>query len=210
MTETDVRSLQRAAMFGARPLPDGIPAAPACTVCGSPVLSDGLTVCSRHVKHELGITYRQLNYWVMQGYLRPKQDARLSGVPRRWPAAEIEIAKRMARLTDAGVIPERAAVFARQSWPKGEIAPGIVIEVTGEPGIPVAEEIALAIEDSVCAPAEQCRDNRCPDCYRYAQAQRDAATARRIGGRLVRSYARGKNHPKIFRAQQSETGGFHD
>lgn len=45
-----------------------------------------------------------------------------------------------------------------------------------------AEEIACAIEQALCEPAENCADRFCPDCIRYRQAQRDAAAARRIGG----------------------------
>jgi hypothetical protein len=121
---------QRGAMFPGHELPDGISPTPACRVCAAPVLAEGLTVCWRHVESELGITYRQLNYWVMQGHLRPRQDSRSQGFPRRWPAGELEIARRMARLTNAGLAVERAAAFARESWPKGEIESGIQIEVT--------------------------------------------------------------------------------
>lgn len=46
----------------------------------------------------------------------------------------------------------------------------------------MAEEIARAIEQSVCAPAGQCANRFCPDCIRYEQTRKDAATARRIGG----------------------------
>lgn len=46
----------------------------------------------------------------------------------------------------------------------------------------VAEEIAVAIERSVCEPGDQCAARPCPDCTRYRQALADAATARRIGG----------------------------
>ena len=45
----------------------------------------------------------------------------------------------------------------------------------------VAEEIARAIEQSMCEPGEQCAARFCPDCTRYAQCQADAALARRIG-----------------------------
>jgi hypothetical protein len=45
-----------------------------------------------------------------------------------------------------------------------------------------AEEIARAIEASVCPPGEHCTDRFCRDCIRYQQARADAATARRIGG----------------------------
>jgi hypothetical protein len=48
--------------------------------------------------------------------------------------------------------------------------------------IVLAEQIARAIEDSACAPGEECVKRFCPDCVRYRQAQADAATARRIGG----------------------------
>jgi len=96
------------------------------------VYAEGLTTCHRHVADELGITYRQLNYWVMQGHLHPEHDTRSSGIPRRWPAGELEIARRMARLTAAGLTVERAAVFARDSWPEGEIAPGLTLEVSGD------------------------------------------------------------------------------
>jgi hypothetical protein len=46
----------------------------------------------------------------------------------------------------------------------------------------VAEDIAEAIERSVCEPGEHCADRFCRDCERYRQALADAATARRIGG----------------------------
>jgi len=46
----------------------------------------------------------------------------------------------------------------------------------------VAEEIARAIEASVCEPGEHCVDRFCPDCIRYRQSVEDAATARRVGG----------------------------
>ena len=45
----------------------------------------------------------------------------------------------------------------------------------------VAEDIAVAIEASMCEPGEGCVRRFCPDCVRYAQCQADAATARRIG-----------------------------
>lgn len=45
----------------------------------------------------------------------------------------------------------------------------------------VAEMIARAIEESVCAPGKQCYERFCQDCIRWRQAQADAATARRAG-----------------------------
>ena len=83
---------------------------------------------------ELGITYKQLDHWVCCGYLHPDRHwagrGWGSGSPRVWPVEELEIARRMGRLTAAGIPPKLAASFSRDSWPKGEIAPGVVIEVT--------------------------------------------------------------------------------
>jgi hypothetical protein len=116
-------------MFPGNELADGIPPAPPCTVCAAPVLAEGLAACWRHVESDLGVTYRRLDYWARRGYLRPERDSRSSGIPRRWPAAEVEVARRMARLTGSGIAVERAAVFARYSWPAGEIAPGVTLAV---------------------------------------------------------------------------------
>jgi hypothetical protein len=81
----------------------------------------------------LGITYRQLDHWVRGGYLQPGRNwaghAKGPGSPRMWPPGELEIARRMGRLTAAGLPPALAARFARELWPGGEIAPGIWIEV---------------------------------------------------------------------------------
>lgn len=85
------------------------------------------------VMREAGMTYRQLDFAVRSGYLQPVRQWRGrrwgSGSPRLWPEGELEIARRMGRLTAAGIPPALAASFARHSWPRGEIAPGIWIEV---------------------------------------------------------------------------------
>src|ERR1039457_2116003 len=77
----------------------------------------------------LGITYRQLDHWAIYGYLHP-QIYGGSGTARWWPAAEVEIARRMGRLAAAGLTVKRAAAFARGDWPRAEIAPGITLEAT--------------------------------------------------------------------------------
>ena len=59
-----------------------------------------------------GVTYRQLDFWVRQGYLRPEH-AGGSGVARKWPAEEIRVLERMARLVRGGVVPSVAARVAR-------------------------------------------------------------------------------------------------
>jgi hypothetical protein len=79
-----------------------------------------------------GITYRQCDHWVRLGLLHP-EGGNGPGDPRQWPEAEVEIARRMGRLTAARLPPELCAQFARNSWPSGEIAAGITLTVTEEP-----------------------------------------------------------------------------
>lgn len=113
--------------------------AEACTECAAPVLAEGLSACHRHVKAGLGITYAQLDGWTRRGWLRPEHPPSRwggsgSGAPRRWPPAELEIARRMGLLTGAGLAASAAAVFARKAWPAGEIAPGLVLTAAGGDG----------------------------------------------------------------------------
>lgn len=98
---------------------------PRCPSCTGESHSGGL--CAPCLLVDLGISYRQLDYWVRQGWLRPERDRRGTGVPRRWPEAELAVARRMVRLTAAGFPPALAHRFARDLWPDGEIAPGIWI-----------------------------------------------------------------------------------
>lgn len=88
-----------------------------------------ITLSRRDAEHDLGITYRQLDHWQRKGYLRPVNGFSGSGRDREWPLAEVEIARRMGRLVAAGLSVEQAARFARDTWPRGEIAPGVVVEV---------------------------------------------------------------------------------
>jgi DNA-binding transcriptional MerR regulator len=60
-----------------------------------------------------GISYRQLDYWVRCGYLRPEVAEPGSGRARRWPEEEIEIARTMRRLVDVGLTNAVAADVAR-------------------------------------------------------------------------------------------------
>lgn len=106
--------------------------------CAGPVCEvlavTGLDYCSRCLCERIGVTFRQLDFWARSGWLRPQRQASRygrtgSGRPRLWDAAEIEIARRMGILTRAGIPPSRAAVFARSSWPRGQITPGVWLEV---------------------------------------------------------------------------------
>jgi hypothetical protein len=103
---------------------------------GTPLPAGEAGMSSADVTEYAGISYRRLDLWVSAGYLRPVQvatypkAARGSGLRRRWPAIEAEIARRMARLAGAGFELEAAARFARDLWPAAEIAPGITLKVT--------------------------------------------------------------------------------
>jgi hypothetical protein len=101
-----------------------------CPRCAAEVAIDGLPACPRHLEAEIGITYRQVDYWTRLGWLKPENPVAGSGVSRRWPAFEVEVARRMGRLAAAGLGIPRAAAFARESWPAGEIAPGVTLAVS--------------------------------------------------------------------------------
>lgn len=106
-----------------------------CATCGAPIGATGLRVCARHVKDELGITYRHLDYAVRAGYLFPERTWKGrgwgSGSPRVWPEKELEVARTLGRLLAIGLPLETAARIARSSETRHEITPGIWIEVTG-------------------------------------------------------------------------------
>jgi DNA-binding transcriptional MerR regulator len=76
-----------------------------------------------------GITYRQCDYWVRTGLLRPECASNGSGSRRRWTADEIEVARTMGRLVRAGLPPETAHEVARSGDSRCEIGPGVWIEV---------------------------------------------------------------------------------
>jgi hypothetical protein len=108
-----------------------------CPHCPSKAASEGLPACSKHLEAEMGITYRQLDYWARQGWLKPERrvnhqgSTEGTGAKRAWPTAEVDIARRMGWLTRSGLDTASAAAFARDSWPCGEIAPGLTLTVTG-------------------------------------------------------------------------------
>lgn len=60
-----------------------------------------------------GVTYRQLNWWVRQGYLRPANPHPGSGTRRIWSSDELRVGARMAALVAAGLLPRLAAEAAR-------------------------------------------------------------------------------------------------
>ena len=91
-----------------------------------------------------GLTYRKLDYWTRQGWLRPVQASQGSGYPRRWPVAERDVAAMMNRLVDAGLHPARAHDIARAGGTY-ELAPGIRVTVEPQPSADtaVAEDVSF-------------------------------------------------------------------
>jgi DNA-binding transcriptional MerR regulator len=68
---------------------------------------------SESVARACGITYRQLDYWVRRGWVRPEEPLPGQGRPREWPAAELNIARQMGLLIAAGFNAEAAHQVAR-------------------------------------------------------------------------------------------------
>lgn len=76
-----------------------------------------------------GLTYRRLDYWSRQGYLKPENPTPGSGSWRRWPESERVVARMMVRLTEAGLSVAAAHEVARAGG-RLELAPGVVVEVS--------------------------------------------------------------------------------
>lgn len=82
-----------------------------------------------------GVSVRQLDYWSSKGYLRTVGDTHPgSGYPRRWPAEEVEVAARMARLRQAGISLDLAAMAARSVLPV-EVVEGVWVDVRTPAGV---------------------------------------------------------------------------
>ena len=109
---------------------------------------------------------------------RPLRDADLARAVLRSPALKEANRKILDGLLDGLEAEYQPKIAAMILGGAGQIieeaAPAIRAAVAGE--------IASAIEQSVCAPGDQCTERFCPDCTRYRQCREDAATARRIGG----------------------------
>ena len=71
--------------------------------CDRTVFGHGLDVCTSDVPWRLGITYRQLTAWARAGYLHPVSDGDSTGYAQTWPETELDIARRMGPLADAGL-----------------------------------------------------------------------------------------------------------
>jgi DNA-binding transcriptional MerR regulator len=78
-----------------------------------------------------GITYRQLDYWTTQGWLRANErpDRKQgTGYRRTYPDAELDIADGMRRLIGAGLTAPAAARVART----GEVRVRLIIAMLTE------------------------------------------------------------------------------
>lgn len=63
---------------------------------------------------DLGISYRQLDFWARQGYLRPVRSSEGTGHWRDWPEQEQAVARDMGLLTRAGLSAGLAHRIARE------------------------------------------------------------------------------------------------
>jgi hypothetical protein len=84
-----------------------------------------------------GATYRQLDYWCTQGYLRPEQTKRGRGFNRDWPPSERDVARVIVRLLAVGVELAAAAKIAR--------------EIVGDDAtrVDLGDGVVLSLEDAV-------------------------------------------------------------
>jgi hypothetical protein len=77
----------------------------------------------------IGVTYRQLDYWVRTGRIRVDEPTPGSGQRRTWPDGELEVAARIGRLLKAGLSLAEAAHVARNPHADVELAPGVHVRI---------------------------------------------------------------------------------
>lgn len=64
---------------------------------------------------EFGTSYRQLDYWIRKGYIHTVPNERAgSGYSRQLSEDEIQVARYMIRLINAGFVVSTAALIARR------------------------------------------------------------------------------------------------
>jgi DNA-binding transcriptional MerR regulator len=62
-----------------------------------------------------GLTYRQLDYWCRQGYVKPAWESKGSGHPRCFTLEEVRVVTTMAKLVSVGIAPASAHYAARHN-----------------------------------------------------------------------------------------------
>ncbi|MGH3630587.1 MAG: MerR family transcriptional regulator [Sciscionella sp.] len=99
-------------------------ALPRCLVC--------MAVPEGHGTHldvrALGLSIRQVEYWIEQGWLRPDVAAPGSGRRRTFPPFEVHVAALMLTLTQAGLSPDAAQRAARDG---GRLSQTVRVYVEG-------------------------------------------------------------------------------
>jgi DNA-binding transcriptional MerR regulator len=79
-----------------------------------------------------GATYRQLDYWIKLGYLKPDNAKDGSGSQRTWNGTEVAVAHLMIRLLRVGFIPKKASEIARSvvnGEPSTQLDQGIYLDI---------------------------------------------------------------------------------
>lgn len=69
-------------------------------------------VSAPELAEQVGVTYRNLDYWIRQGWLDSHVAARGSGSHRWFTIAQVRHAALMVRLVRAGITPSRASGLA--------------------------------------------------------------------------------------------------
>jgi DNA-binding transcriptional MerR regulator len=93
---------------------------------------------------DTGASYRQVDYWSKQGYLRPENLRPGSGKHRRWPRLEYDVLRVMVQLVRNGMEPAAAASIARDAVNSGDkrvdLGGGIVISLEDPDPAPEPQE----------------------------------------------------------------------
>lgn len=72
---------------------------------------------SAEVCRRVGISLRQLEYWILIGIVRPRLEPHKSKYFKRFSEQEIEILKQIKRLTDEGFLVSRALAKVKKEHP---------------------------------------------------------------------------------------------
>lgn len=73
-----------------------------------------MSLTTQQLCHITGLTMRQIDHWIRQGYVRSdtRNERSGTGIPRTFSGEQVRIAKRMAALVRCGFTPSAAAHLA--------------------------------------------------------------------------------------------------
>ena len=97
-------------------------------------VADAHLLTATEITTSTGATYRQIDHWTRQGYIRTDgRPSPGSGITRQYPVEEAAVVAYMVRACRFGVSPERAAHAARHD---GELGPGayLVLDQAADAG----------------------------------------------------------------------------